>query len=290
MLASATHDHKRGEDSRARLAVLSAVPDLWREAVGRWSAMAQGAIHPADRYQLFQTLIGAWPDPGNPAPGPDFAPRIEAWLEKALREARLRSSWEAPDEAYEGRAKALLTRLLESPDFTQDMGGFVARIAPAALAYSLAQTALKYCVAGVPDLYQGCEALDLSLVDPDNRRPVDYGRRAALLSDRVGADGQKVALIRDLLRHRAAMPDLFASGSYHPLTVSGERADHVLAFERRHGAHRLTCALFVRGGRAIVEQGGMPPAGWWQTTTIAAEPALDAATIFASHPYFINLR
>jgi (1->4)-alpha-D-glucan 1-alpha-D-glucosylmutase len=290
MLASATHDHKRGEDSRARLAVLSAVPDLWRAAVERWSAMARGNIHPADRYQLLQTLLGAWPGSGDPAPGSDFAARIEAWLEKALREARLRSSWEAPDEDYEAEAKALLTRLLESPAFAEDMTRFVARIAPAALANSLAQTALKYCVPGVPDLYQGCEAMDLSLVDPDNRRPVDYGRRTVLLTDPAGADGQKVALVRDLLRHRAAMPDLFARGSYHPLGVSGQRGGHILAFERRHGGQRLTCALFIRGGRAIVEQGGMPAGGWWQDTGIAGNPALDPAVIFADRPYFVNLR
>ena len=290
MLASATHDHKRGEDARARLAVLSAVPDLWRAAVDRWSAMSahHPDVHPADRYQLFQTLLGAWPAAGTP--DADFPARIEGWLEKALREARLRSSWEAPDETCEGQAKALLAGLLGSSAFVADMTGFVAHIAPAALANSLAQTALKYGVPGVPDLYQGCEGLDLSLVDPDNRRPADYAARAALLAQPTGAEGEKIALIRDVLRHRATAPELFAQGSYTPLVASGQRSGNIVAFERRHDDRRLVCAVLVRAGRAIVEQGHLPDAAWWADTRIASEPDLQPARIFAERPYFINLR
>lgn len=291
MLTTATHDHKRGEDVRARLAVLSAVPDLWTQAVARWSAIADTlghGVHPADRYQLFQTLLGAWPQAGEPAP--DFADRIAAWQEKSLREGRLRSGWEAPDAAYEAQARALLGRLLGDADFRRDMAATVARIDPAARANSLVQVALKYCLPGVPDLYQGAELLDLSLVDPDNRRPVDYARRQALLAKTDGsADAEKIALSHRLLQMRQADPLLFADGDYQPLTITGPRAAHVLAFERRHGDTRLRCAVLLRAGAAIVDAAEMPGAGWWGDTRIGVEEALAATMTFADRPYFIDL-
>lgn len=291
MLATATHDHKRGEDMRARLASLSAVPDRWKDAVARWTGIAEAigpAIHPADRYQIFQTLLGAWPSAGD---GPDFRERMAGWLTKTLREARLRSSWEAPDEDYEARAQEFLQGLLGEDAFRRDIEQLVQHIAPAALANSLAQTALKYCVPGVPDLYQGAELLDLSLVDPDNRRPVDYDRRAMMLAERGrDADARKIALIRLLLRWRRERPALFAEGTYRPLPVTGLRAHHVLAFTREHGSERLTCAVaFHIGGASFGDSGTMPAAIWWGNTRIGTEPELFAARIFERECVYLNL-
>lgn len=290
MLTTATHDHKRGEDVRARLAVLSAVPHLWAEAVARWSAIADTlshAVHPADRYQLFQMLLGAWPHTGEPAS--NFAERIAAWQEKSLREARLRSSWEAPDTDYEAAAQALLRDLLAHDGFRADLSAFLARIAPAAEANSLVQVALKYMLPGVPDLYQGAELADLSLVDPDNRRPVDYARRQAMLRAPDGTfDARKLTLVRDALALRQAHPRLFSDGSYHPLPITGPRAGNVLAFARHHGDKTLRCAVMLRAGAAIMEAGGLPGADWWGDTRIDGGSRLSVATIFADRPFLID--
>ncbi|MCP3734759.1 malto-oligosyltrehalose synthase [Sphingomonas sp. RP10(2022)] len=243
MLTTATHDHKRGEDVRARLAVLSTIPDVWRARVKAWEAMAWGWGHDVDggdRYMLLQTIVGAWPDDG--ANG-DFAERVKAWQQKALREARLRSSWEAPDEAYEAAAATLVDAYLGDPRFVAEVTAFVADLAPAAEANTLVQTLLRYTVPGVPDLYQGTELADLSLVDPDNRRAVDYATRAALLgSDAAPA---KLRLIADLLALRRAHPTLFAKGDYVAASVEG--SDRICAFTRSHDGRTLAVAALVRG-------------------------------------------
>jgi (1->4)-alpha-D-glucan 1-alpha-D-glucosylmutase len=288
MLATATHDHKRGEDVRARLAVLSAVPDLWAENWQRWDAVsgADAAVHPADRYQLWQTLVGAWP--GSNAPMAPFGERMAGWLEKTLREARLRSSWEEPDASYEAEAQTFLAAVLADRKLVNDVDSFVHRLCPAAMANSLVQTVLKFCTPGVPDIYQGCEAMDLSLVDPDNRRPVDYDLRRRWLKKPEGDDGMKIALVRELLALRKEAADLFAHGDYRPLAVTGRRAGHVLAFERTYRDLSLRCAVQIRCGGIMTEQGGQPPAPWWDDTRI--EGCGDsAAELFAGFPYFINL-
>jgi (1->4)-alpha-D-glucan 1-alpha-D-glucosylmutase len=239
MLTTATHDHKRGEDSRARLAVLSAIPDRWREEVRRWEAIAaplSDGVDPGDRYMLFQSLLGAWPE----APDASFAERIAGWQTKALREAKLRSSWEAPDEAYEERCNALARGLIASAPFRAAMQAFLAEIAPAATRNSLAAIALRYTVPGVPDLYQGTEFDDLSLVDPDNRRPVDFTAREAALAEPPA----KLRLIADLLALRRRYPALFASGSYDAAHVSGEGC--IIAFERRDDGRTLRVAVALR--------------------------------------------
>jgi len=240
MLTTATHDHKRGEDSRARLAVLSAMPERWAEAVAEWEDIADRlgpAIDRGDRYMLFQALLGAWPEDG---PNGDFADRLIAWQEKAMREAKLRSSWEAPDEAYEAAGAALVRALLADPGFVRSVEALYAQIAAAATGNSLVQAALRCTLPGVPDLYQGAELADLSMVDPDNRRPVDYPRRMALLD---GSDG-KLALIRRLLALRRAHPALFAKGSYERAGVIG--SDAILAFTRRSGRSALHMAVRLR--------------------------------------------
>lgn len=294
MLATATHDHKRGEDVRARLAVLSEIPDVWQEHVARWEREVSGdGIDVADRYMLYQTLFGAWPEgvAANDRAGlAAFAARVNAWQQKALREAKLRSSWEAPDTAYEARARQLVERLLD-PDsglpFLAEMAGLVAFAMPAAGANTLVQTALHFTVPGVPDLYQGAELLDLSLVDPDNRRPVDYDRRRAMLD---GGATRKFALIRDLLAMRRADPLLFAEGSYTPIAVTGSRARHVLGFERRHGTSRLICAVALRCAAPLVGTAALaPPSAWWGDTELAIDGKMvTAGAIFAGTPVFIS--
>ncbi|MFG6281903.1 malto-oligosyltrehalose synthase [Sphingomonas sp. S6] len=243
MLTTATHDHKRGEDVRARLAALSVMPDAWRTRVEAWDQLSWAWDHDvsgADRYMLLQTIVGAWPDEGAT---PDFADRIKAWQQKALREARLRSSWEAPDEAYEAAAAALTDAFLADPRFVAEVTAFVADLAPIADANTLIQTLLRYTVPGVPDLYQGTELADLSLVDPDNRRPVDYAHRQALL-DAPHAPA-KFRLIADLLGQRRAKPALFADDDYRPAQVEG--SDRILAFSRHHAGATLRVAALIRG-------------------------------------------
>lgn len=292
MLASATHDHKRGEDVRARLAVLSAAPDLWLATVDRWARLEQdlGAdVHAADRYQIIQTLLGAWPADRTDAGSDAFLTRIADWLQKSLREARLRSSWEEPNEDYEAAAGNFLAGLLKDAGFVRDLDDLVRRLSPAAEANSLVQTVLKFCIPGMPDIYQGTEFSDLSLVDPDNRRPVDFPRLHRLIAQDDAPEARKLHLVRALLRLRAQSPELFATGRYEVLDVSGERAGHVLAFQRRLGDERLLCATVIRAGGVLAEQGGLPGPEWWGDTCIWSDPPLEAATAFAHNPYFVKL-
>ncbi|MGZ2749483.1 malto-oligosyltrehalose synthase [Burkholderia stagnalis] len=258
LVATATHDHKRGEDARARLAVLSETPDAWRAASLAWSAFNAPHRRPAHRglpwvpgpgaeAMLYQALVGAWP----PGLAPDdarglaaLAERVEQWQTKALREAKRHTGWLAPDAHYERGCAAFLHALLAprgDDDFAHRLHAFVARIAPAGVVNSLSQAALRIASPGVPDLYQGTEAWDHSLVDPDNRRDVPF---AALAAERVDApvasylrtwpDARvKRALVERLLGLRARWPATFAAGRYLPLRVRGSEARHAIAFARR---------------------------------------------------------
>jgi (1->4)-alpha-D-glucan 1-alpha-D-glucosylmutase len=255
MLATATHDHKRGEDVRARLAVLSENPQAWTERLARWVAKAEklgtsGMPDKADIAMLLQTIVGAWPldlaledAVGRAA----FAKRLEGWQQKALREAKLVSDWSDPNEPYETAARDLLHRLLvedRAESLRADIFAFVQEIAPPGITNGLAQTLLRLTVPGVPDLFQGTELWDLSLVDPDNRRPVDFALREKLLGTATWRNGAiKQALILQALSLRKAMPDLFAKGSYEPLTAKGPLADHVVAFVRRHEGNAFLVAV-----------------------------------------------
>ncbi|HYC66078.1 MAG TPA: malto-oligosyltrehalose synthase [Reyranellaceae bacterium] len=258
--ATATHDHKRGEDVRARLAVLSERADDWTERLQRWIAATaawrrDGAPGDADVAMLLQTVVGAWPldlAPDDAQGRKAFAQRLAEWQQKALREAKLRSDWADPDEAYEAAARAFTLRLLDEP-IAREIHRFVQEIAHPAALKSLGQVLLRLTAPGVPDLYQGCEYWDFSLVDPDNRRPVDFETRRRSLGRRI--DGwqsptTKQTLIARALALRRALPDLFAEGSYEPVPVEGPEADGVVAFLRRHGgetvlvaAPRLTTSL-----------------------------------------------
>ncbi len=280
LLATATHDHKRGEDVRARLAVLSEVPDLWQSHVARWNELAAAALEgvdPADAYMLYQTLYGAWPEglaTDDAAGLSAFAERVNAWQEKALREGKLRSSWEAPQEEYEARCKALTETLLDparSAEFLADLAGLHQATEAAARANMLAQMTLRLTVPGVPDTYQGTEMPDLSLVDPDNRRPVDYAARERALA---AGGSPKLALLAELLALRRGHPSVFADGDYRPVTVSGERAGHVLAFVRKAGDERLLVAVGLR-------LTAMDEAGWWGDTALNVEgEATPVTTLF----------
>jgi (1->4)-alpha-D-glucan 1-alpha-D-glucosylmutase len=253
LLATATHDHKRGEDLRARLAVLSEIPDAWQATVQRW--MEANAAHrpaagpsPGDEAQLYQMIIGAWPMllSADDAPGCGaFAERLAGWQQKAIREAKLHGDWTGPDEAYETAARDFLFRLLASGSaFAAEAARFVRRIAAAGAVNGLSQALLKLTVPGVPDFFQGTEFWDFSLVDPDNRRPVDFAARIEALRTAASPallagtwrDGRvKQAVIARALALRRAAPELFARGEYRRLEASGPRARHVLAFMRVRG-------------------------------------------------------
>ena len=259
MLNTSTHDSKRSEDVRARLAVISEMPAAWADAVQRWRLLnrrhkrelGEGLRAPddADEYLLYQTLLGTWPGPAPDADTlADWRARIGEYMRKALREAKRRTRWTNPDEDYEQAVDAFVAGALEAGDsnlFLPDLAALAARVAHVGYINSLAQTLLKLTVPGVPDVYQGNELFEYALVDPDNRRPVDYARRRELLAALEGrpdpaelladlADGRaKLQVTRAALRLRAEREALFRLGDYEPVSVEGARAAHVCAFLRR---------------------------------------------------------
>jgi (1->4)-alpha-D-glucan 1-alpha-D-glucosylmutase len=271
MLATATHDHKRGEDVRARLAVLSEASEEWAETVRRWTRLhtdfrlrLQGEdetvtlVAPAlgDEMMLYQMIVGAWPPEltiDDAAGLKAYAERLAAWQQKALREAKRYSSWAAPHEDYEQACRQFLDALFnreQSGPFLDDVVEWVQRIAPASIVNSLTQTLLRLTSPGVPDLYQGTEFWDFSLVDPDNRRPVDFSARVAHLNHQASGTSHqqqlKQPLIHAALTLRANDPDLFSRGDYTPLQVEGPLSEHVIAFLRQHeGKMLLVAALRV---------------------------------------------
>jgi malto-oligosyltrehalose synthase len=294
MLASATHDHKRGEDVRARLAVLSEVPGDWAQAVERWIALclahcaaanATPAPSAGDIAILLQTIVGAWP-PGLRPTDRDrltaYAERVAAWQQKALREAKLFSDWSVPDESYERAARELVAWILARPsELLTEIAAFVRRIAPAGSVNGLAQTMLKLTAPGVPDIYQGTEYWDFSLVDPDNRSPVDFATRkhsleavspvasvAALAGD--WTDGRiKQAVIARVLAVRKKMPRLFADGSYVPLETVGPSAAHVFVFARILGNSTAVIAMSRCCTNLLSDDGSLSvPTTCWKDTRI----------------------
>ncbi|MCP3726819.1 malto-oligosyltrehalose synthase [Paraburkholderia sp. CNPSo 3272] len=293
LLATATHDHKRGEDVRARLAVLSEIALDWSATLRAWSTLNQthrrndggaGAAWspgPAAEAMLYQTLVGCWPpelDPGDEAGVHALAERVSTWLLKALREAKLRTNWLSPDETYESECQAFLFDILapqRRDGFLQALAGFVARVAPAGALNTLLQTVLRLTSPGVPDLYQGTELWDFSLVDPDNRRPVDYAARAAALDEQAPAaklqdwrNAQvKLATVHRLLALRSRAPELLREGDYLPLTASGAQASHVIAFARHHGdAWAIVIGTRLAAGLLDGDTPLVAPERWEDTT------------------------
>ena len=259
MLATATHDHKRGEDLRARLAVVSEVAGDWTQILPRWIERSttlrrtvDGIAMPnaGDIAMLLQMIVGAWPldlGIGDAEGVAAFAERLAGWQEKALREAKLVTDWTSPNADYEKAARDFLMALLvgrEAPDVLDDILAFANRISPAGAVNGLAQVLLKLTSPGVPDIYQGTDYWDFSLVDPDNRRPVDFAARSASLTPRpIGTltstwrDGHiKQAIVAQTLELRRRHPRLFAEGRYEPVEVAGTFAEHVVAFARRLGS------------------------------------------------------
>ena len=297
MLATATHDHKRGEDVRTRIAVLSEIPDEWHATVRRWmqlnadrrtevagegGAASSLAPHPADELMLYQMLAGAWPvglTPGDRDSVHAFAERIEKWQTKALREAKQVSDWVMPNEDYEAACRRFLFGILEvGPEnrFLAELAACVDSLTPPGVVNSLAQTVLRMTCPGVPDLYQGTDFWDFSLVDPDNRRPVDYAQRIQALQGGAVAsidnwrDGSlKQQLIARTLQLRATEAELFSRGDYLPLALDGPLAGHAIAFARRLG-DRSAIVLATYLPARILAQDGTPivPAARWQNTAM----------------------
>ncbi|ROM34126.1 malto-oligosyltrehalose synthase [Pseudomonas poae] len=286
LLATATHDHKRGEDSRARLAVISECAPWYAEQVEQWRSLAAplredgNCPSAGDELILYQVLLGSWPLDANPDLE-GYRQRLWQWQQKALREAKLQSSWSAPNDAYEKGVEAFLSRLLLTPEgqpLRTALAAAAQRIAPAGALNSLAQTLLRLTVPGVPDLYQGDEFWDFSLVDPDNRRPVDFGARQRALQappDIIESlsnwrDGRiKQALIAQVLALRKAQPEVFSQGDYTPLEVCGTHAEHVVAFYREHQG-KTVLVVVPRWSHRLLENSDLPhiPAQVWGDTRV----------------------
>lgn len=281
LLAGSTHDSKRAEDVRARLQILSELPLAWRDRVMQWRILNRPLRHarketPGDgtlpdantEYLLYQTLLGAWPFDKRPEDRlgadnlRDFRARIQGYMLKAVREAKVHTAWDNPDADYEAALAAFIDALLDpalASPFLADFLPFQRRIARLGLYNSLTQTLLRLTAPGVPDIYQGCELWNFSLVDPDNRRPVDFAHRQAQLrqlNERLAhsegrdelvadllthpEDGRvKLYLIRQILALRRSNPGIFAAGDYRPLAVEGPHAERLCAFARRHGDHAI---------------------------------------------------
>jgi (1->4)-alpha-D-glucan 1-alpha-D-glucosylmutase len=239
LLASTTHDTKRGEDLRARLNVISEMPEKWAAAVERWSEMnrkhrGKSFGNRNAEYLIYQTLAGAWPV---------SVERMLAYMEKAAREAGEFTHWNEPDAEYENALRDFITGIMADKAFMEDMETFVGTISRAGFVNSLAQTLIKLTAPGVPDIYQGCELWNFSLVDPDNRQPVDFKIRRQLLRQAKDLPGGelwkcneepmvKIWLIRKTLELRAAKPEFFALATYSPLYATGDSRTHLIAFQR----------------------------------------------------------
>jgi len=309
MLATATHDHKRGEDVRARLAVLTEVADEWSESVRKWLQEDERRVPepelPAapDRYALYQCLVGAWPldlEPEDAGGVRAYVERVAAWQEKALREAKLRTSWFTPYLGYERACRMFLDAVMQAGGLERlpEIAAWARRLAPAGAVNGLAQTVLRLGAPGVPDLYQGTEFWDFSLVDPDNRRPVDYAARDAALQEldddtpaqALLADWRsgriKQAVLRRGLALRRERPELFGRGALLALPVRGPHAHRVLAFERRLDEDSVIvvvpryCSDWIRqaelsaGPAAAGNRQGLPlpdPARWRETSVTLPE-------------------
>ncbi|SEB20189.1 malto-oligosyltrehalose synthase [Paraburkholderia sartisoli] len=324
MLATATHDHKRGEDMRARVAVLSEIPQEWGATLRGWSTLnaphrreadsrdpvardtpdaieAAASPHhwapgPDAEAMLYQTLVGCWPtglEPDDEAGVKALAERVAQWQLKALREAKLRTNWLAPDEAYENACRDFLFDVLapqRRDGFLRELHAFVERINAAGAINSLQQTVLRLASPGVPDLYQGTELWDFSLVDPDNRRPVDFAQRHAWLVETPPSvqlanwrDGRvKLGVVHRMLTLRAHLPALPDQGVYLPLRIRGSQAAHVIAFARRYGS-AYGVVIATRLAATLLDPGtDMPLVApeRWGDTAIEMPEALASRALF----------
>lgn len=288
LLATATHDTKRGEDVRARISVLSEIPGAWREWLARWSRMnrhlkkrvdGEAAPDRNEEYLLYQTIIGAYPPEGLAAEGrTDFAARIKAYMIKAMREAKNNTSWISPNSFWEEAVLHFVDSILtSSTPFLADLEKQLPLLIQCGLINSLSQVLLKISSPGIPDFYQGTELWDFSLVDPDNRRPVDYRIRIDLLDEltqkelsegmletcrqmvTTRIDGRiKLYLTRKALNFRRENLELFESGRYLPLMVEGSCQDHVCAFERSVNDSSILVVVPLSCSRLLHDSRGLP--------------------------------
>ncbi|MFP4322378.1 MAG: malto-oligosyltrehalose synthase [Anaerolineales bacterium] len=258
MLSTSTHDTKRSEDVRARINVLSEMPEDWQTHIQRWAEINAGAKtkidgkpapSPNDEYLIYQTLLGAFPDEGD---SETFRQRLYGYMQKAINEAKVHSTWINTNRPYAQAIEHFIAGALDNPTFRESFDPFQQRVAYFGRFNSLTQTTLKLTVPGIPDIYQGNELWDFSLVDPDNRRPVDYDKRRALLDDLIAletdnragliprlmndlSDGAvKLYIIYRLLNMRREHPELFLDADYIPLSIQGAKARHALGFVRRN--------------------------------------------------------
>ena len=298
---TATHDTKRGEDVCARLDVLSELPQEWRKALSRWGRLNKKhrlqlddltVPDRNDEYLYYQTLVGAWPlEPFEGQAAEEFVARIQAYMEKATHEAKVHTSWVNPNPAYDD-ARAPVRRAHPGPEanaaFLDEFQRFQKRVSHYGLLNSLSQTLLKIASPGVPDTYQGTELWDFSLVDPDNRRPVDYELRRRML-DELKPSGRR----RPACRVRAASwpptrrtgassctspgrrctarrdnPGLFTTGEYLPAEATGPRADHVCAFVRRHEGRLAVAAAPRLMTRLVADRRPAAGAAVWEDTRL----------------------
>jgi malto-oligosyltrehalose synthase/4-alpha-glucanotransferase len=263
--ATSTHDTKRGEDVRARLNTLSDLQEEWMQVVKEWQELNKDLRHDNtpdanDEYFIYQTLAGTYPMPGNDVG--DYKDRLLQYLQKAMREAKRRSDWAKPDIAYESGVHQFAEQLLcEGTPFNKSFKAFHEKIVDFGIINSLVQVVLKFTCPGVPDIYQGADLWDLSFVDPDNRRPVDYIRREQLLKEIAEQEKSasffkdlwkdryegkiKLWLIHFLLKLRKEQEDVFTNGDYIPLETEGKYREHVFAFARRYNKvwHIITVPL-----------------------------------------------
>ncbi len=295
MTATATHDTKRGEDARTRLLALAELPGEWTSSVARWKMLnaphlvIEGNMRSpsaAFEYMLYQALVGAWP---LAVRDDSFLERIQAYALKAAREGKQETSWLNPNAAYEAGLRRFLARILDptsSAEFLDSLQSFTRRTSLLGALNSLSQVTLKATMPGVPDFYQGTEFWDFSLVDPDNRRPVDFAARKSALATVVRpdwanlaqnwADGRiKLAWTRHLLKLRAELTEVFARGDYQPLQVIGPHRDHVIAFVRQLGGDAAIIA--VGKSLAPLTQGGRvwPGAGAYDGAIVTTGYSLE---------------
>jgi len=302
MLATSTHDTKRGEDVRARLAAISEIPDIWRRAVQRFRTVNRKHKRDADgeqapdaneEYLIYQTLAGAWPMVGELTE--EFTKRIQEYMTKAIKEAKINSSWIQPNEHWDNAVREFIADILGAAKRNTFPGLFAPladQLAQLGAVNSLSQTLVKLTAPGVPDIYQGNEMWDLSLVDPDNRRPVDYEARRQSLAGLSGVSPQallthwrdgriKLFLISKLLQFRRDHFDLFAKGDYLPIQSTGPFAESAFAYARRHENQTLLIIAPRLSSRI-----GFPPIGdLWQDTALDFQPAHPLQDLFTGRPF-----
>jgi len=297
MSASSTHDTKRSEDARARLDVLSELPQEWRREVTAWArlndrhrTLVKGELTPDENtaYYLYQSLVAAWPGDGVT---PAFRDRMRTHLEKAMREAKIHTSWASPDAAYEQACLQFLDAILDpskSRAFIGRLDRFVRRIQPAATVNSLNALLLKCMAPGAPDFYQGAEYPLCTLTDPDNRHPVDFAEHQSRLPAGSGPppslddDSAKPWLARRLLEIRAGYGPVFSGGSYQPLEVTGPAASHLFAFAREGQGQ----AIVVIASRLLANllDGPAMPANAWSGTTVCLPHARSWRNLLTDQP------